>query len=89
MDSAIRIAIIVVIIGTMIAAIVNIGVPALPEGADALIDTFCMYLREGREILNYVVDPYIINGCLACVIIMNNISYIIFLYDWIRQWFAG
>lgn len=89
MDSAIRIAIVAVIISLMFGAIATVGIPSLPEGSDEVIDTFCGYLKEGRKILNYVVDPYIINGALVCVIIMNNISYIVFLYDWIRSWFAG
>lgn len=89
MDSAIRIAIVVVIIGLMIGLVVTIGVPALPDGTDELIDTFCGYLIEGRKILNYVVNPYIINGALACVIVIKNIDHIMKLYGYIRKWFVG
>lgn len=89
MDSAIRIAIVVIIIGTMIGLIATVGIPSLPEGTDELIDTFCSYLKDGRKILNYIVNPYIVNGALACVIIIKNLDKIIKLYVWIRQWFAG
>ena len=89
MDSAIRIAIVVVIIGLMIGFVATVGIPALPEGTDDLIDTFCGYLTEGRKILNYVVNPYIINGALACVIVIKNIDHIMKLYGYIRKWFVG
>lgn len=89
MDSAIRIAIVVVIIGLMIGLIATVGVPSLPEGTDELVDTFCGYLKDGRKILNYVVNPYIINGALACVIVIKNLDKIMKLYGYIRRWFAG
>lgn len=89
MDSAIRIAIVVIIIGTMIGLIATVGIPSLPEGSDELIDTFCGYLKEGRKILNYVIDPYVVNGALACVIIIKNIEHIMSLYRYIRGWFVG
>lgn len=89
MDSAIRIAIIVIIIGIMIGLVATVGIPSLPAGTDELIDTFCGYLQDGRKILNYVVNPYIINGALVCVIVIKNIDHIIKLYGYIRRWFAG
>lgn len=89
MDSAIRVAVVVILIAAMFALIATVGIPALPEGTDELIDTFCEYLKEGRKLLNWLVNPIVINGALGCVIIIKNLDHILKLYGYIRKWFMG
>lgn len=89
MDSAVRIAIIGIIIAAMIGLIATIGIPALPEGTDELIDDFCQYLQEGRKLLNHIINPYVLNGALTCVIIISQIGNIMKFYSYIKKWFAG